>query len=239
MPEMLAMPSRAAAGMHPFAGRKLQIGLGEDRVERAPPLRADAGAIDCDPRIDERALDVVALEHLAGVGPQLLERVLRTTMALLRAVAEPDGPFARVAHVVGELLRALCRYCRERCVFRGGQRLEEGMGEARIEQLAQNGDGEIAVWLLDEEDVAVLAGVAPIGERILVASPPLHLARIGIERARLADQIEGDVAKRKVLLEHWRMAAPLREAMAEHERIIGEPERVGEERCLIGSCHYE
>src|SRR5262249_10499123 len=138
MPEMLAMPSRAAAGMHPFAGRKLQIGLGEDRVERALPLRADGGAIDCDSRLDERPLDVVALEHLPGVGPQLPERVLRTTMALLCAVAEPDGPFARVPHVIGELLRALCRDGSERCVFRGRQRLEEGICEARIEQLAQN-----------------------------------------------------------------------------------------------------
>src|SRR5216684_4163145 len=98
-------------------------------------------------------------------------------------------------------------------------------------RLGQDGDGEIAVWLLDQQDIAVFARVAPIGERVLVPPPPFHLPGIGVERSRLADQIARHIAERQILLEHGRMAAPFREPVPEHERIVGKPQRVDEERC--------
>src|SRR6266536_1466817 len=119
MAEMLTVTSGAAAGLHPFAWRKLQVGVGQDGGERALPSRADAGAIDGDAGFDQRPLDVIGLEHLSGVRPQMLECLLRAAMALFGPVAQPNGPLA------------------------GG-----------IEQLAQNGDGEIAVVLLYQKNVA-------------------------------------------------------------------------------------
>src|SRR6266567_9279380 len=182
MAEMLTVTSGAAAGLHPFAWRKLQVGVGQDGGERALPSRADAGAIDGDAGFDQRPLDVIGLEHLSGVRPQMLERLLRAAMALFGPVAQPNGPLARVAHVIGELLRALGGDGRQRCVLRARQRLEIGMRAGGIEQLAQNGDGEISVGLLDQKNVAVFARIAPVGERILVTTPPLDLAGIGVER---------------------------------------------------------
>ncbi len=105
--KVLAVASGAAAGLHPITGGKLQVRLGENRDERALPSRADAGAIDGDAGFDQRPLDVVGLEQLSRVRPQIVERLLRAAMALLGAVAKPDGPLAGVANVIGELLCAL------------------------------------------------------------------------------------------------------------------------------------
>src|SRR6266480_2586643 len=113
MAEMLAVASHAAARLHPFARRQPQVRLSQDRGERALPAWTDKGAIGRDARLDQRLLDLVGLEHLSGVRPQLVERLLRATMALLGAVAEPNGPFAGVPHVIGELLRTLCGDCRQ------------------------------------------------------------------------------------------------------------------------------
>src|SRR5947209_2339592 len=44
--EVLAVTSRPAAGLHPFAGGKPQVRLGQDRGERALPSRVNAGSID-------------------------------------------------------------------------------------------------------------------------------------------------------------------------------------------------
>src|SRR5229473_1163595 len=208
--KVLAVASGAAAGLHPITGGKLQVRLGENRDERALPSRADAGAIDGDAGFDQRPLDVVGLEHLSRVRPQIIERLLGAAMALLGAVAQPDGPLAGVANVIGELLRALGGDGCERCVLRARQRLEIRMRAGRIEQLAQDRNGEIAVGLLDQEDVAVFARIAPIGERVLVPPPGLQLTGIGVERSRLADQIERHIAERQILLEHGRVTAPFR-----------------------------
>src|SRR6266700_1190751 len=115
--KVLAVASGAAAGLHPITGGKLQVRLGENRDERALPSRADAGAIDGD----------AGLDQLARVRPQIVERLLGAAMALLGAVAKPDGPLAGVANVIGELLCALGGDGCERCVLRARQRLEIGM----------------------------------------------------------------------------------------------------------------
>ena len=77
-------------------------------------------------------------------------------------------------------------------------------------------------------------GVAQIGERVLVAALALDRRRIGVERPRLADEVERDVRERDVLLEHRRVAAPFGQTMPEHERIVGEAQRVLHERRVGG-----
>ncbi len=105
------------------------------------------------------------------------------------------------------------------------------MGEGGVEQLPHHRSGEVAVRLLDQQQVAVIAGVAQIGEGILVAALAFDLAGIGVERARLADQVEPDIAEGEVLLEHRRVPDPFGQAMAEDQRRVGEPQRVLEEVC--------
>src|SRR5207247_3720977 len=58
------------------------------------------------------------------------------------------------------------------------------------------------------------------------------LAGIAVQRSRLPDQIERQIAERQILLEHRRVAAPLGESMAEHERVVGEAQRIDEQRRL-------
>ena len=56
--------------------------------------------------------------------------------------------------------------------------------------MADDGLGEVAVGLLEEEQVAVLAVVAQVGELVFVAAPALDLAGIGVEGAGLAEEVE-------------------------------------------------
>ena len=48
------------------------------------------------------------------------------------------------------------------------------------------------------------------------------------QQARLADQVERDVGERQVLLEDRAVPAPLRQALAEDQRVVGEAEDVVE-----------
>ena len=98
------------------------------------------------------------------------------------------------------------------------------MHERRIEQLAHHGGGEVAVRLLDQQQVGVGMLVAQVGERILVASLAFDLAGIGVEQPRLPDQVERQVGERDVLLQHRRLARPFRQPMAEDQRIVGKAE---------------
>jgi hypothetical protein len=102
-------------------------------------------------------------------------------------------------------------------------RATTGMHEGREIELAQDGVGEIAVRPLDQQKVVIVALAAQIGEIVLVAALALDLAGIGIERARLAEQVERDIRQRQILFQRRRMAAPFRQPVAENELIIGEP----------------
>src|SRR5712692_6020304 len=229
MAEMLGVPAAASAALHPPRCRARQRRLGEHASDAALPFGLEQCRVDGEALSDQRLLDGVALEHLAGIGPELVERGLGAAMALRRAVAEADQPFAGMAQVIGGLLLGLGGDRRQRRIARARERAPEGMYEGGIEELPDDGDGEIAVGLLDQQDVAEIVGVAQIGERILVAALALDRAGISVERARLADEVERDIAQRQLLLEQRRMADPFREAVAEDERVVGEPQRVREE----------
>jgi hypothetical protein len=105
----------------------------------------------------------------------------------------------------------------------------ERVGEGGVEKLTQNRHREIAVGLLDQQQMTIGALASQIGERILVAPLPLHLARIGVERARLTYEVEAHIGERHVLFEHRRMAAPFRQAMAEDQRVVGAAQQIGEQ----------
>ena len=151
------------------------------------------------------------------VRPQLVHGGLGACVALVGAVAEADHPFRRVAQMVGALLLRLGGDGRERGVLGRHHGAPVGIGEGGIEQLADDGVGEVAVGLLDQQQVPVLVGVAQVGVLVLVVAGPLDLGGVGVEQARLPDQVEPDVGERHVLLQHRRTSAPLRQPVAEDE----------------------
>ena len=95
----------------------------------------------------KRALAVVDLEHLAGKGPEIVDRGLRAGVAFRGAVAEPDDPFRRMPQMIGAFLLGFRRDRRQRRIGRFHHRAPVEIGERRIEELPHHGAGEIAVRL--------------------------------------------------------------------------------------------
>src|SRR6185369_12779990 len=104
MAEMLAVPSTAAALLHPVVFRQGQRRLTDDAGNGFQPLRTQRRGIDGDTGIDQAALAVIDGKHLAGESPEFVDRRLRTGVAFLGAVAEADDPFGRVPDMIGTFL---------------------------------------------------------------------------------------------------------------------------------------
>src|SRR3981189_3606380 len=96
MPEMFAVPAAAAALLHPVAPGQNQCRFADDIGNHLEPLRTLRHRIDGDAAIDQGALAFIDMKHLAGKGPEIVDRGLRAVMAFLAAVAEPDDPFRRM-----------------------------------------------------------------------------------------------------------------------------------------------
>jgi len=93
---MLAVPAAAAALLHPVAAGLNQRRLLQHAGYSCKPLGSQRRGIDGDAVFDQAALAVVDVEHLAGIGPEIVDRGLRAAMAFLGAVAEPHHPFRRM-----------------------------------------------------------------------------------------------------------------------------------------------
>src|SRR5690349_7144280 len=114
MAEMFAVPAAAAAPLHPVVLWQNQRRLVHHVGYRLEPWRAQARGIDRDAGIDQPALAVTGLEHLAGEGPEQVDRVLRAAVAFLGAVAETHDPLRGMAEVIGAFLFRFCRDRRQR-----------------------------------------------------------------------------------------------------------------------------
>src|SRR5581483_11590668 len=104
---MLGVPTVAPATLHPASRGLGQRRFGEDAVDTALPTGAERRRIGGDALRDQRLVARVALDHLAGVGPEIVERRLGAAVALRGTVAQADQPFAGVAQVIGRLLLGL------------------------------------------------------------------------------------------------------------------------------------
>src|SRR3979409_416429 len=104
MAEMFAVPAVAAALLHPVTFGQRQCRFVDDAGYRLEPWRAQLCGVDRDTFIDQAALAVVAAKHLAGIGPEIVDRGLRAAMAFLGAVAEPNYPFRRMPQMIRTLL---------------------------------------------------------------------------------------------------------------------------------------
>src|SRR5256886_14565295 len=103
-----------------------------------------------------------------------------------------------------------------------------------IEQpLAHDGVAKVAVRLLGECQVGEIRRITQKGQRVLVTSPALELARVGEQQPRLPDEIERQVGESQVLLECRRVTDPLAQALPEHEARVGEAQHVANVRRLL------
>ncbi|BCB86374.1 hypothetical protein Psuf_036870 [Phytohabitans suffuscus] len=104
------------------------------------------------------------------------------------------------------------------------------------EQQLGDRDREVAVGQLDQQAVAKLPVVAEEGERVLVAAPPLDLARVREQQPRRAELVEGDVGEGDVLLHLRRAGVPLGEALRRDQRVVADLQQaVGVHRCCVPS----
>ena len=106
-------------------------------------------------------------------------------------------------------------------------------GGAAEQELTHDGRREVAVRLLDEQAVPVLAGVAQIGEIVLAQRPARERRRVVVQRARLADEVEPDIGERDVLLQRRGVAAPFGQPVPEHQRVVRPAEREAHEGGLV------
>ena len=227
---MLAVAPAFSAALAAALGRLPQCRPGENLVDRRVELCAQARRVDAEARGGDLAVEIVGLDQLRDMGPEVVERGLRLVPALVRAVAEADHPFAGVAQMISHLARRAGRDSGGLGIVRAGEPLIERRGVGGEEEMARHGVGEIAVRLLDDQRVAVVRLGPPEGERRLVAPVALELAGARIEGARLADQVEAKIRHCDVFLERRRARQPFAHPVAEHERRIaeaGEPGRAG------------
>ena len=148
----LCRPARPPVCIQRSAGR-CKVASREHAIDGRVPRRLDRLAVDGDarpppararPRPSRTARPCTSTARPARP---------RAGVALLGAVAQPDHPFGRMAHMIGHLLHGLGRDLGEARVRGLLQRLQIGVHERRIEQLAHHGRGEVAVRLLDQQHV--------------------------------------------------------------------------------------
>ena len=170
--------------------------------------------------IDERFV----AEQLVDVRPDIAESADHARARLVGAAREAQHPLDRVVAVVVDLLDRLLGDRGEGRVARETQRRVELEHVRRDDELPGDRVGEVAVGLLDDPRAAELGLVAEVGEIVLAA--PVGRARVVQERARVAEQIECDVAERDVLLELGRAGDPPAQLLRQDERVVAQPQRV-------------
>ena len=106
-----------------------------------------------------------------------------------------------------------------------------------IEQHASHRrESEIPVGQFDQRAVAELVVFAQVGKRVLVAAAALHLAGQRQPQPRLADQVERNVGRGDVFFEGRRVPEPLRQPLAEDQRVVTEAqERFEAHMCFTSS----
>ena len=132
--------------------------------------------------------------------------------------------------MIGAFLFGLRRDRGQRRVARFHHRAPVEIGKGRVEELPHHGVGEIAVRLLQQQQIAILPDVAQVGELVLVVALAFDLGGVGVEFARLAEQVEAHIGERHVLFHHGRVAAPFRQPVPEDQRIVGAAQRVQHQR---------
>jgi len=215
-----AAPPGTAAALRPADLRPDERRAPQHLFYRLLPGGAGAGRVWNSAVRHQRRLDRIGVEQLIGVWPERVHRLFRAAPALRRPIAQPHHPFRRVAQVVRRLLLRLRGDRGNGRVGRDpGGFAPIGIECGAVEELANHGVCEVAVWLLDEQAVPPRPLGAEIGQ--LVLGLARGRADLLIQRPRQPDLVEPDIGERQVFLGRRRVAAPLREAVAQDQRVIG------------------
>ncbi len=179
--------------------RKVAVGnlqgrLAQHMAQRGVPAGAQAGRIGGDTARGKLGVLVVADEHLAGIGPKRVQRLLHPAMAFLGPVAQPHHQVGRALQVIGHLLARLGRNLGHARVRRSRQPLQQLVVPGVEQELPHQRMAEIAVRTLADQQVAEIPGVAQIGQVVGRAALPLDLAGQAQPKLRLADQVQRHVA---------------------------------------------
>ena len=114
------------------------------------------------------------------------------------------------------------------------------MPDVEIE-LPRDRVGVVAVRLLDQQQIAEVAAIAKQCELVLGAPPAIHacldFGGIREPHSRLAEQIETDIGKGDVFLEHGTVSEPLAQALGEDQIAVGQAQQIIEEGSV--SCHQQ
>ena len=110
-------------------------------------------------------------KHLAGKGPEIVDRRLRAGDGSPRCRRRAGRSIPTNAAHDRRFPFPICRDRRQRRIARSHHRAPIEIGEGRIEELPHHRARKIAVRLLQQQEIAVLPDVAEIGELILVVDP--------------------------------------------------------------------
>ncbi|KFJ68136.1 phenylacetic acid degradation PaaI domain protein [Bordetella bronchiseptica] len=147
-------------------------------------------------------------------------------MAERRAIAQPHHQVGGTARVVGDLLQHLGGNRRHAFVGRPGQADQQEVVPGVEQELARHGVAIVAIGPLDQQQVAELRRIAQVGQPVLVAPGPLDLAGQRQPHAGLAQQVERGIGQRQVLFQHGPVAAPLAQALRQHQGGVAQPQQV-------------
>src|ERR1700761_8536986 len=114
-------------------------------------------------------------------------------MTFFGAVSQPDQTAAAVMQVIADLLHRLGGDRRQAWINAGGQARIQLPLKGIDQYLTHNGLSEIAVWLLGQNRIEIVALLAQERDLILVPSQALDLTCVGQQHASLSDEIQGDV----------------------------------------------
>ena len=164
---------------------------------------------------------------MLGIGPERAESRRQAVAGLRAGLGETTEPGIGVKEVIGLLAPHLPRQQRQRLM----RRVREGGEADRVGSLVQvasrDREGPVAAGMVEERGVAVVGGLAAVGDAIGVVIG--QLGQQLVQRSRMTDLVLGDRAGRDVLLEHRRDPGPLRIPEADHELVVrGAENQLGE-----------
>lgn len=201
-----------------------QLRLGEDGRDHAvePGTQARRGH----GRIAESLDQLIVAEQLVDVRPDITDRPDDAGAGLLGATREAQHPLHGVIAVVVDLLERFLGDRGEGLVAAAAQRRVELEHVGRHDELSGDRLGEVAVGLLHDPRATELGLVAEEGEVVFAAA--VVRPRVVQERARVAEQVERDVAQGHVLLQLRGPRDPGAQLLGEDEGVISEAQ------CVLG-----
>ncbi len=223
---VLGVQTSPPARGRPRRARPLEPGVGQDGVDRGVPLPPQRRRVGGDAGGDAAPQQVVALEQLGGVRPDLGQTGGDAGPGLLGPVAQAHHPAGRVVQVVAGLLDGATGHRSQGLVRGTGQGRVERHLEGADQQLPGHRPTEVAVGQLHELDVAELPLVTPVREVVLGPPAAVELAGPCEQRARLTQQVKADVEQGDVLLDRRPAGGPLPQPLGQHQRVVTQPQRV-------------